>query len=251
MDSMLDPLHALCERLGVTVPPVPQSAPLPSPKPPQKPVLYEPFPGIKCYCPCDFRNLSVEPSSVRAVVTDIPYDPGWLRHVGEFAKWCAKVLKPGGVMVTWYSHHHLDEVMVELKKHLHYQWILASPLYGARTRGWQAFQPRFQLALVYGKDEQIRLKQTTGDWMPGSVGDLVPSGGREKRYHKHQKTVCQQQSLVESLTDERDLVVDPVAGGWTTAIAAHLTNRRFIGSDNDAVCLEAAKKRFKELGATE
>ncbi len=253
-----DNLRLLCGQMGVTVPPAPQPLVVePAPQPvvhlPQKPPKpYQPFPGIDCYCPCDFRDLPVERGSVRAVLTDLPYAGKWLLpNVAEFAEWCSNALAPGGIMVTWYSHHHLDEVMVELGKHLHYQWILASPLYGTGAMRWLSFQPRFQLALVYSKDERIRLRQATDDWMPGSIGDLVPAGPRDKEYHKHQKTVCQQQYLIEMLTDEEDLVVDTCSGAWTTAVACRLTNRRFIGSDNDVVCLEKARERFKELGATE
>lgn len=254
MDIMED-LLLLCGKMGIPLPapppvvvePTPQSVVYLAPKP----VLYEPFPGIDCWCPCDFRNLPVEPGSVRAVLTDVPYAGSWLPNVAEFAQWCSNVLAPGGIVVTWYSHHHLNKVMMELGRHLHYQWLFVSPLYGTGAMRWLSFQPRYQLALIYGKDEKIRLNRSTDDLTPGCIADLIPAGEREKSLHDHQKTICQQQYLVEAFTNEDDLVCDPCAGSWTTAEACRLTNRRFIGSDINPECMEMAKTRFSKLGATE
>ena len=73
---------------------------------PQQPALYQPSPGIDCRC-CDCGELPLEPGSVKAIVTDLPYCGEWLPNVAAFSEWCAKVLAPGGVLVAFYGHHHL------------------------------------------------------------------------------------------------------------------------------------------------
>ena len=88
----LDQLEALCGQLDIPVPPPPPPEP-PAPKPvalPSQPVHYQPFPDIDCWCPCDFRNLPVEPGTVDAIVTDIPWAKDWLEEAVQFSKWCAR-----------------------------------------------------------------------------------------------------------------------------------------------------------------
>ena len=247
----LGQLQSLCGRLNVPVPPPPPppEPPVPQPVAPPvpQPVLYQPTPNIQCWCPCDFRNLPVEPETVDAVLTDLPYVEDWLSNAEDFARWCRHVLKPGGVLVTWYSQHHLDDCMAILGRHLHYQWIFASPIYGTGGMRWLSFIPRYQLALVYSRGEQIRLDRTTDDVAPGGIIDWFPAGPREKKWHKHQKNVCQMQHLVEAFTHEESLVCDPCSGGWTTAHACYLTNRKFVGGDIDPECLGIARERLSNL----
>jgi hypothetical protein len=219
----------------------------PAPQPvvhlPQKPPKpYQPFPNIDCYCPCDFRDLFLEPGSVSLVCTDIPYDGGWLKNVPEFGAWCAEKLSDKGVLVTFYGHSHLDELLHLLSKHLVYRWQLVSPIYGV-ARSYGRFVARYQLAVVFSKSKKWHPRQ--------AVADIMPAGQRVPGKHPHRKTVAQMQFLVEQFSDEACLVVDPCAGGWTTAESAYLTNRRFIGSDINAEWMEEAKKRFRRLGAKE
>jgi DNA modification methylase len=79
------------------------------------------------------------------------------------------------------------------------------------------------------------------------VADIMPAGQRVKGKHPHRKTVAQMQFLTEQFSDEGCLVVDPCAGGWTTAEACAAMNRRFVGSDHDSECLEMAKERFEKF----
>lgn len=251
MDNIIDQLQLLCGQLGIPLPaPPPVAEPTPQPivHSPAPPVIYQPLPGIECHCPCDFRNLPVQPGTVQAVITDIPYVREWLPNVAELAQWCASVLKPDGILVTWYSQHHLDECMAALGTHLNYQWIMASPIYGTGSMRWLSFIPRYQVAIVYSKSPQLRLLRTKEDWMPGQcITDIIPAGQRDKKLHPHAKTIAQQQYLVEAFSQEDDLICDTCAGSWTTAEACWHTNRRFIGSDINPECLEMARKRFSGL----
>ena len=90
MDT-LELLNQVCAGMGN--PPIPPSLP---------PESYSPAPDITCYR-SDFRRLPIKAGSVDAVVTDIPWEPDWLPNVGDFAAWCARVLKP----VVQYLVEHL------------------------------------------------------------------------------------------------------------------------------------------------
>ncbi len=225
--NTLEMLNQVCADLGI--------APLP-PSPP--PVSYTPVPGIDCYC-CDFRRLPVEGGTVKAVLTDIPYYVDWLPTATVLADWCANVLVPDGVLVTWLPQYHLDESIAAFTKHLHFQWCFISPLVGSYRSLGNRINSRYQLACVFSVGATWRLHRGCDDW--------VPAGRRDKKYHKHGKTVAQMQYLVEAFSQESDLICDPCSGGWTTAEACYLTNRHFIGGDIDPECLGMARQRFSVL----
>jgi site-specific DNA-methyltransferase (adenine-specific) len=221
------------------------SAPPPRrPKPKNKPVqptgeIYPPTKDITCHC-CDFRNLPIEPGTVDAVVTDIPWEDDWLPNVAKFAEWCAEVLKPNGVMVTWYGMGHAARCIAELEKHLHFQWILVSPLYGTVGGKRGLITSCYRAALVFTNGETLRLHREVDDWMPASR--------REKRWHPHQQSSAPTQYLVEAFSQVAELIVDPCAGSFTTAEACWHTHRRFVGGDINPECLGMAQERFKALG---
>ena len=216
MSSISDQLQTLCGKMGVPVPPPPPmvaTAPQPVVHLPQKPPKpYQPFSGIDCYCPCDFRDLPIEPGTVQAVLTDIPYDEDWLEYVPEFGTWCAENFLTTeswsrSTVTPSCGYVALDD----RGQAFVYRWQLVSPIYGV-ARSYGRFVARYQLAVVFSKSQ---------DWHPRqAVADIMPAGQRVKGKHPHRKTVAQMQFLTEQFSDEGCLVVDPCAGGWTTAEAS-------------------------------
>jgi len=73
------------------------------------------------------------------------------------------------------------------------------------------------------------------------------SGGGFKRYHPTQKNLKMIKYLMKIITNENDLVLDPFAGSFTTAVAAKLLNRRFIGIELDKNYYNIGIKRIKDL----
>ena len=78
--------------------------------------------------------------------------------------------------------------MVELGKHLHYQWIFVSPLFGSVQHRGNWVSVRYQLAVVYSPAPTIRLHRVADDWAPGQrMTDVIPAGEREKSLHPHRE----------------------------------------------------------------
>ncbi|MGO9110086.1 MAG: DNA methyltransferase [Thermoguttaceae bacterium] len=243
--DILDQLHALCERLGVTVPPVPPPPVVVEPTP-QPPVLYSPTPGIKCYR-CDFRQLPLDDASLDAIITDIPWGNKWLKHVEAFAAWCAAKLKPGGIMATLYTAYNLDQLLPKLSKHLDYVWLCVSPMHGCVQSRTPFVTRCCTLCILYSKGVPD---------IHRSPQDLLPFSWKEKtKWHKHQQSLPVVQYLVEHFSRENALICDPCSGGWTTMEACWRTGRRFVGSDDNNSesrimdCLDAARQRFAEMAA--
>lgn len=229
------------------MPPVPLPEP-PAPPPPP-PVLYQPVPSIDCYH-CDYRRLPLDAESVDAVITDIPWKEPWLRHVPEFAKWCAKVLRPGGIMATLYTASNLNRLLAELDNYLEYVWTCFSPMHGSMRLNKPFLTRCCTLCVVYST-------KTAPPNIHRSPCDLLPYSWREKHpWHEHQQSLPVVQYIVEHFAKEGALVADPCSGGWTTAVACWRTGRRFIGSDDGidskgriVDCLDVARRRFAAEGA--
>ena len=80
----------------------------------------------------------------------------------------------------------------------------------------------------------------------------VPSlkgSSREKVGHPAQKPILLIQWLIRSGSREGDLVVDPFLGSGTTAAAAFLNNRRWMGIERSRDYVEMAKRRLNALDA--
>jgi DNA modification methylase len=228
----MEALNRLRETLGM--------APLPPPP------HFSPVPGVDCY-KCDYTRLPIGDGEADHVITDIPWDNDWLKdEADDFAEWVARKLRPGGIFVTLYTPYNLPQLIEALNAHLKYVWVCSSPLHGNTQSPHKVYVTRsITLALIYSNSDKPYIHR--------SPSDLLPYSWYEKRkWHPHQQSLSVVQYLVEHLSAEGELVVDPTAGGWTTAMAAWRTGRRFLGSDSGrsgydgSDPLEVAKKRFQE-----
>ena len=50
-----------------------------------------------------------------------------------------------------------------------------------------------------------------------------------------------------TFSDEQNFIVDQCAGSFTTGIASHMTCRRFIGGEKEAMWMAEAKEDFDKL----
>jgi len=77
----------------------------------------------------------------------------------------------------------------------------------------------------------------------------VPRLSSPKLTHPNEKPVELLKHLVEAVTKPGDLVLDPFLGSGTTAVAAKLTGRRYIGVELDRGYALAARSRLAALGS--
>lgn len=66
-----------------------------------------------------------------------------------------------------------------------------------------------------------------------------------------QKPVLLLERIIDIVTDEGDVVLDPFMGSGTTLVAAKLKNRQYIGIDKSEDAVELAKKRLEAPVKTE
>ena len=66
-----------------------------------------------------------------------------------------------------------------------------------------------------------------------------------------QKPILLLERIIQLVTDEGDLVLDPFCGSGTTCVAAHLLCRDYIGIDIQSSAVEIARTRLKNPIRTE
>ena len=84
--------------------------------------------------------------------------------------------------------------------------------------------------------------------IPSDVWDIpnVKANHVEKTEHPCQFPVALPQRLIRSLTKKGDLVMDPFMGSGTTALAAFVDERRFVGSELMQDYYDIAKERIRK-----
>ncbi|UTY31180.1 site-specific DNA-methyltransferase [Treponema putidum] len=70
---------------------------------------------------------------------------------------------------------------------------------------------------------------------------------KERCGYPTQKPVKLLQRIIELVTNEGDIVLDPFCGSGTTCVAAKSLNRKFIGIDKNTDAIEISKKRLSEM----
>jgi 16S rRNA G966 N2-methylase RsmD len=191
----------------------------------------------------DFRELgrNIADSSVDLILTDPPYAEEFLPLWDSLAELAARVLKPGGFLLAYTGHIWLVEVMAALGKHLSYYWLagvhLARVEYRNYARGvWMRLKP----VLIYAKPP---VKQP-----PTWFADLVTSESPEKDLHEWGQAIGPARYFVSRFTEPGDLVLDPMAGSGSFALAALQEGRRAIAIELDAEHYEIIVKRLATLG---
>lgn len=93
------------------------------------------------------------------------------------------------------------------------------------------------------------MKQLNGNKQMRDVWTLPAIARWEKSCGKHptQKPLSVLTRLILASTKPDAWILDPFAGSSTTGIAANLTNRRYLGIDQDELFLEISKNRKLEI----
>ncbi len=194
----------------------------------------------------DFREVLADlaDQSVDAIVTDPPYDNAGVPLYEPLGAFCLRVLKPGRLAAVYCGHLHLDEEMELLARGgLSYTWHGVNVLPGRHTK--------VHVRKVNGRHRSVLL-YSAGTYQPRRwVHDLVFAEGRggpdERPLHPWQQALEPIRHWVRQVSEPGELIVDPFLGSGTTAVAAVLEGRRFLGCDVDPGCVETTRRRLVEL----
>lgn len=100
-----------------------------------------------------------------------------------------------------------------------------------------------ELTRVYGKSKVNTTVNTTGERYPLSVLDFKYD---TKRYHPTQKPVTLCEYLINTYTNEGQLLLDPFAGAGSSLIAAKRLGRKAIGIELDKNYCDIIIRRLQD-----
>ena len=203
----------------------------------------------------DFMK-TLEDESIDAIITDPPYgisrDNNFttMGRAGiDFGEWdkdfdltnwikvAAPLLKKGGNIVIFndwknmtYITKSLEDNGFEVKDLIRWKKTNAMP----RNRD-RRFITDYEVAVWAvkkgGKWTFNRLSETYE--IPEIVGGITPKSEKIYGGHPTQKPIYVMKWLIERLTNECELVLDPFMGSGTTGVACKELNREFIGVELD------------------
>lgn len=189
----------------------------------------------------DFREIMAEmaDNSIDMIFTDPPYDKKSIPLYGDMARIAARVLKPGGSLITYVGHYAIGEVYKLMEPHLRFWWVIALVHSGnsARLPGkWIYVEWKPLLWFVKGGRNNNN----------NFVADLFESKQPEKVEHDWQQDVSEAEYYINNLTVPGAMILDPFAGSGTTLIAALKTGRQAIGIELDEARANVCRKRIKD-----
>lgn len=189
----------------------------------------------------DFREKSSDLTDECAelVFIDPPYDRESLPLYEDAARIAARILKPGGSLISYCGQVILPAALTSMQAHLRYWWLNAC---------------------LHGDSGKARMQKygIVNDWKPmlwfvkGTRGDVqvfvsdVVSAGTEKSHHEWQQAESEAAYYIEKLTSPNGLVVDFFGGGGTTCVAAEKLGRPWIAFELDPETAQRADERLRE-----
>jgi site-specific DNA-methyltransferase (adenine-specific) len=146
--------------------------------------------------------------------------------IEKFIKNINTVLMPSGHLFLWIDKFHLCEGI----KH----WLTSTQLQMVDLITWEKHKigmgyrsRRKSEYLLILQKKPIRVKDI---WFSHNIPDVWQEKV-ENKIHPHCKPVGLQKALIESISKQNDIILDPAMGGGSILTACSLTNRIFIGSD--------------------
>ncbi len=144
--------------------------------------------------------------------------------------WVDKFILCEGSHLNWFesfpSKYHVEKLNMNLVDMI--TWNKESFGMGYRTRKTSEY------LLIYQKSPKM-----IKSWTNKSVRDVWSEKIEHPRMgHPHKKPIGLIKTLIESVTKEQDLILDPCAGSFSVLDVCKDTNRKFIGCDiNPEFCV--------------
>ncbi len=174
----------------------------------------------------------------------------WEKSMDDFFEEAARLLKKGGAMVVFMSIIKVETLIRIAERHkLYYKttgiWHKTNPMprnmnlhFVNSTEAWVYF--------TYGK--RTGTFNNDGKVMHDFVETGVAANG-ERKFGKHptQKPVALMEFLVQVLSNEGDMVLDPFMGSGSTGVAAKRNNRNFTGVELNEDYFQMATRRIQEV----
>ena len=186
----------------------------------------------------DFRDYAdqIPDNSLSLIFTDPPYDRKSLEMFPAISEFAAKKLCPGGSLLCYVGHIQLPSAVEALGRNLRYWWTVCCLHSGGRGL-------MREYGIRAGWKPVLWFVKETRDEKENIVQDVM-SGGREKTGHDWQQAQSEAEYWIEALCPDDGVVCDLFLGAGTTAAAAKIKGREWIGFEIDQTTAKITNERI-------
>lgn len=181
--------------------------------------------------------------SVDLIFTDPPYPKKYLPCYEWLAEESARILKPGGFVLAMCGQPYLDKIFPMMSSRLDYFWK-----YEVGLSGWGCgvVWPKGNTRVNIIVRSKPILAYSRGPALPRtSTLSLFYGSGGDKRFHVWGQDVVSARYYTDCFSAIGDVVLDPFAGGGTTAAACGLIGRKWLAFEIDPEVAEKARERVR------
>ena len=187
------------------------------------------------------------------VVTEFEFDlfdseEGYLNFMNETLKELYRVSKPGasgymfcGDDFVSYLNKMVENAGFQFQKVIH--WHKTNPFPAIYTR--KMYANSMELIVHFSKGTPKTWNHKPVNEMHNFIQTPICMG-KERTEHKTQKPLKVCIPFIEISSNENDVIIDPFMGSGSTAIAALMTDRKFIGYELNDKYHQIAQKRISE-----
>jgi DNA modification methylase len=196
----------------------------------------------------DARELSAQipDDSIDLIFTDPPYPKQFDGAFSTLASFAGRVLKPGGRLMFLVGHYQLPLAITEISRVLTYDWIIAQAAPGKtaamfQKRVWASWKP----CLVFRKGTITNKMNFAMDLFT----DTGEAFRHSKQFHKWGQGAGFFAYYIDRWTQVGDVILEPFAGGGTTAAVCKSLNRNYIAFEIDPDAAARARTRVANTQA--
>lgn len=210
----------------------------------------------------------IQSSSIDLILTDPPYQiskESWFKNgrnkkfiamTNDFGDWDRedidldlmfsefyRVLRKGGTLILFYDIWKSNEIRIlsdkyKFKQPRVGQWIKNNPTPINSNRNYLSNSIEYFFTFVKGK------KPTFNSVYDKGIYNYPICHGKERVGHPTQKPLILFTEIIEKHSNVGDVVLDPFAGSFTTAVACKISNRNYICIEKNEEYFEIGKSRI-------
>lgn len=161
-------------------------------------------------------------------------------------KECYRLLKDGGTLICFYDLWKLTTLkeyfeLANFKQLRFIEWVKTNPVPLNSKTNYLTNSREIAITGVKKGKPTFNSEYDNGVYK-------YPICHDKDRFHPTQKPVALLEDLILKHSNENDTVLDCFAGSGSTAVAAHNTNRNFIGCELSKEYFDKTLDRFHSLG---
>lgn len=188
--------------------------------------------------PFQERGKEIPSESCDMIFTDPPYSQAALPLWNDLGELAERILKPGGILLSYSGSMYLPQIYEMLGKHLKYWWTFAIEHTGGNKSVHNLHIHQCWKPIVAYVKEPLNVY-----WK--YFRDMV-SGKREKDVIDWQQCVCEAEHFIKHLCPKKGTLVDPMMGAASSLMAGMTLGINCIGIENNSSTFAKAQERIEE-----